>query len=814
VTWAKRRPTAAVALIYLLLSLAIFSPAFLPGRTLSASDYLWTATPWDASRPAHVPGLGSNNEQADAALQFQPALQQIRAALPHIPRWDPYILSGRPLLGDPQSAVFSPFSLPAYVLPFWRSFAVIAALKLFVAALGAFLLARAVGMRLPGAFMTGLVFGFSLWCVTWVAWPHMSVWAFLPWLCLMCELTVRRPGPLELSGLAAVVGLQFVSGHPASSYQVLAVVAAFWTGRVLLTPALRAGWWRRLLTLGAGVALGTALAAVALIPFAELLNHSSDATARAEASGLLKQPSRALLGIFLYDYWGHAHTSLHVGPGLEERAYYVGALPLMLSAVALAARRSWGRIAVALVAAAMLAVSTGLAPVYDIVIHLPGFDATNNGRFAVIAVLGLAVLAGWGLDELVDPGLAPRRRGAVLAVSAAIVAVPIAIALVDHEFGAGALGTALGVAAHLEHAKTGAVAVIKLASVIQWAVLGVGALALMVLALRGRLGTRAFVVLAVLLVTLDLFQAGMGYNPAIDRDDADPPATPAIRYLQSQRPARFGALEMKAPIALVYPLPANVAMRFHLYDVRGYVIPTEGRYFDLWREVVRSGSCYYLFCTQGTPAEPRALRALGLLGVTDLLQNRLDPPLPQLRLAYSGPDARIYRNPSALPRAFLAGSQEVVGSPSAARDRAVAADFPARTRVVAERPIAGIPRDAGGGSAGSARIVDYDAERVRVDSDANRRAVLVLTDNWYPGWKATVDGKEVPIERVDYLIRGVPVPAGRHRVEFSYEPASWRAAWIVSAVALLAILAAAGIGVRRRRAQPTQVRQAPGMFGA
>ena len=85
-----------------------------------------------------------------------------------------------------------------------------------------------------------------------------------------------------------------------------------------------------------------------------------------------------------------------------------------------------------------------------------------------------------------------------------------------------------------------------------------------------------------------------------------------------------------------------------------------------------------------------------------------------------------------------------------------------------------------------------------VEAQADRPALLVLTDSWYPGWKATVDGEPTEIERVDYLIRGVPVPAGSHTVEFTYEPASWRAGWIVSALALLTILVAAGIGWRRR----------------
>jgi uncharacterized membrane protein YfhO len=76
---------------------------------------------------------------------------------------------------------------------------------------------------------------------------------------------------------------------------------------------------------------------------------------------------------------------------------------------------------------------------------------------------------------------------------------------------------------------------------------------------------------------------------------------------------------------------------------------------------------------------------------------------------------------------------------------------------------------------------------------ARRAGLLVLTDVWFPGWKATVDGRDVPIERVDYLLRGVRVPAGAHRVEFRYEPASFTAGWIISLVALMAIAAIATI---------------------
>ena len=54
---------------------------------------------------------------------------------------------------------------------------------------------------------------------------------------------------------------------------------------------------------------------------------------------------------------------------------------------------------------------------------------------------------------------------------------------------------------------------------------------------------------------------------------------------------------------------------------------------------------------------------------------------------------------------------------------------------------------------------------------------------------------------MDYLLRGVVVPAGTHEVEFRYEPASWRVGWIVSGLALLTLVGVAGVGWRRRRAE-------------
>jgi hypothetical protein len=343
--------------------------------------------------------------------------------------------------------------------------------------------------------------------------------------------------------------------------------------------------------------------------------------------------------------------------------------------------------------------------------------------------------------------------------------------------------------------------VVRLASLLEWLV--VAALAFAVIALRvwGRIGAVAFVALALVLLAGDLFKAGVGYNPGIPVDHAEQPATGAIRYLQSQLPDRFVGLDATNTQARLPPLPPDVSMRYGLFDARGYDYPIERRYDRFWKEnVAGKPGCLYAFCPQTAGSSPKALRALGLLGVGHLLQDARDKPLDVegARLAYDGPDARVYTNPDALPRVFLVGSQTVLPDDEEAYAAVTSEGFEPRSVAVTHEPAPGVPEGVGSAGAGEAEISDYEDERVEVEVDADRAALLVLTDSWAPGWKAKVDGRDAEVQRVDYLIRGVAVPAGEHTVELRYEPATWRWGWIISLGTLLGLAAAALIGWRRR----------------
>src|SRR5207247_2637702 len=99
-------------------------------------------------------------------------------------------------------------------------------------------------------------------------------------------------------------------------------------------------------------------------------------------------------------------------------------------------------------------------------------------------------------------------------------------------------------------------------------------------------------------------------------------------------------------------------------------------------------------------------------------------------------DARVYQNAHAVPRAFLAGGQTVVGSEAAALAAVSRPGFDPRREVVTERPLPGLPAAA----SGTARIAQLGREDETVAVAATSPAVLVMSDVWMPGWHATING--------------------------------------------------------------------------
>ncbi|MGE0131034.1 MAG: YfhO family protein [Blastocatellales bacterium] len=190
--------------------------------------------------------------------------------------------------------------------------------------------------------------------------------------------------------------------------------------------------------------------------------------------------------------------------------------------------------------------------------------------------------------------------------------------------------------------------------------------------------------------------------------------------------------------------------------------------------------------------------------------NNLNLPAERWREAASFGSVRIYENLKAMPRAWFASRVAVIPSVDVLQTIKTGrmpggAEFNSAETVLLESEIFGA-RDLGrlkedpgqfGGSKGEARITRYEPQRIELLTRNERTEFLVLSEIYYRGWECWIDGKRTPVERINYALRGVIVPAGERRIEFVFMAPSFRKGAVISAAGMILLLA--GWVLSRRR---------------
>jgi hypothetical protein len=204
------------------------------------------------------------------------------------------------------------------------------------------------------------------------------------------------------------------------------------------------------------------------------------------------------------------------------------------------------------------------------------------------------------------------------------------------------------------------------------------------------------------------------------------------------------------------------------------------------------------------PSGEMVLYGAALLGEDGSAQQLFGRTKTKYRQVYADNEIRVLEDTAALPRAFLVPRARVAPSLGTALSQMVHRPFwPDQEVIVADDPTTlSIAGNTDRGGQGTATVTAYGADSLTVHTSADGDAWLVLSDTYYPGWVATVDGQATPVLRGDVLFRVVPVPGGEHDVQFRFEPASIKLGIALSIAALLAIVAALvlpGNPVRRRR---------------
>jgi hypothetical protein len=200
-------------------------------------------------------------------------------------------------------------------------------------------------------------------------------------------------------------------------------------------------------------------------------------------------------------------------------------------------------------------------------------------------------------------------------------------------------------------------------------------------------------------------------------------------------------------------------------------------------------------------APPRSSARYSFLGIKYIIASKAGAPADgQIVSVFEGdPQINIYLNQAALARVLFVGQAIVVPNHDAAWEAIRADSFDPGRLVILE---GGRSLDTQPSS--TLAIIDYKTDQVTVAVDTDQPGYLVLSDAYYPGWQATVDGRPEPVERANYAFRAVYIPAGQHTVQFTFDPLIWKIGLAVSGVTLL-ILSAWLVGFIIRRSDSSSV---------
>jgi len=714
-----------------------------------------------------------------------------------LPLWNPHLYGGAPFLADLQTGVFYPPNLALFLLApgfGYKTMEWLVVLHIFLAGLTMYACLRhlaptrehTVGGRqkaslgIPAALLGAIAYMFSdLFIVHFGNLNLVAVAAWLPLVFLLFwrALRARRMG--LAAGAGVVLAIATLAGHlQITLYIGLALVlVALFEAAVAHRARREWGWPLLALVVAAAVAIG--LSALVLLPTLEYTRLSPRVALPYKAAARYSLVPGLLGEMLVPALFSSREPGLYWGVWDRVAVGYLGILPLLLAGLAVLLQRGRRIELLSILAAAAFLLALG----GESIVHgwayrlLPGFGQLRAPARAILLVdFALAGLAALGLDRLLRP--LDRRAGrAFRGAWRALLWLGGAATVV------GGAWASLVVFQAQDRDPTLFWRVSAASSGVIWALLMLWAGLAWVAARRsGRLKRRTLGWLAAGLVFLDLASVG-AYT---DLGDKPPTAgfdhPQIVAFLQSQ-PGSF-RIDSRTDVGDVWQ--PDLALLAGLYDVSGVDNPL----------VVADVARYW----EGTGG--RSTRLYDLLGVHYLLGSKevvLD--WDKFELAFDGdPDLNVYRNETALPRAFVVYQAIAAASHEEAWVRIHDAGFDPATTVVLETDTPPAPAAAAGTVA--VQFVEYSAGRAVFDLESPADGYLFLSDPFYPGWKAEVDGRPATILRADYAFRAVPVSAGQHRVTMQFRPVSWRAGLIVSGLTALVLLALAGLALWRKRRSP------------
>ena len=686
--------------------------------------------------------------------------------------WNDLQNCGQPFFAIISTALLNPVNWISFVADPETALLPKIAVNLAIGGVGMYFLCREIGLGRLAAFCGTLAFELGGVCGELGRWGSfgLGTYVWLPAAAFFCERILRAPSARSGIGLGIVLSLMLFGGYPQIlffAYQWVALRALFEVGT--RRSALRV---RALQVLGLGLLLPLLLGAVQLVPSTELVAESVR--------------DRALTADEIQPHPSERQRFESFRKKLEVRMPGLGGLfpvvAVVLAGFAFAAPAGRRLAAFYLACGGLYFALAFFPPLFELYQHLPfGRTFRRPARFVWMTGMSLSVLVAFGVQAF---------SGAA------------ALAKHDRLVGAGAILCGL--------------AALHFLSPIGFTVWEWGLLAATLAVLTAEIvfsPVRPYTRLALAgllvsnLIVLSL-QPPMNSAQAGFSGPVDPSLLWQNKWAFELVKRRRGEQDRMYPLGehFDYTLTAKSASIYGVPSIADDERQVSKRYAELFvymlsdRPMLGLNDFYYP--QRRLPGNRVLLNLLAAryLVVNTEAEENVASLRPALQLLERRESVSVYENRVALPRAFYVPRVEVVRDPGLLLDRLASEGHrPRRVALIEEPPTDGF-MGLGPPGTGSVEIVASLGEELVIDVLASQAGFLFVSDQYYPGWEATVDGAAAPIHRANYAFRAVRVPEGESTVVFRYRPASLRVGAAVSGISLLAVVVyLIGDAARRRR---------------
>ncbi|MHB8644572.1 MAG: YfhO family protein [Thermomicrobiales bacterium] len=752
------------------------------------------------------------------------AANQIHAG--HFPLWNPFLYTGAPFAADYQAGALYPPNLLVWAVARPFTYGVFEALAIFHvwwASVTMYGFARTLGLRRASSLIAGITFAYGGFMTAQIG--HAPMIAVASWLpAVLAALYRARNGSI---GWTVVAGLGLtmatLAGHPQVLLYVITAALAYgiflaWADRpIVASPAVdgedrairtaatppdpRRRWNRRPALLADPVArhwthaafrlavmlvIAVGLAAPLLLPAEQLSRRSVRAGIGYENATQFSMQPVALLQLVLPKVFGDNPTNYWGAFANGEIWGYAGVVALVLAVIGVGWRIRAGSgqkcFFVALGGIALLAALGPFTPLHGWLYgFVPGYDRVRAaGRLLLLYDFAVAILAGWGLDTLLDWLAVNRPAGVEL--GAILRHVRRGVGIVVAVLALGIIPLFYSLILRQDDPVNRPVIAVDGLNLLLLVLLG--ALALVWAVERRGIGSRATAALVTALVIFDLFSATIGFNPTTDNVLAGFQQPAAQRELIA-RAANNPPFRVDTDDISDRWQPSLAAID-GIESVSGTYNPLQLADYAALRERAQSSRSSALY---------------GLLNVAYVGLPAEKPAPADWQKAFTG-DKVVFYQPSRppLPRAFVVGTAQSVPDPGVAFDRIKAPDFDPTKIVYLQGSVTATTADP---AASSATVTRDGTDGVTVRVTTANAGYLVLSDAYFPGWQATVDGHAATVLQADLAFRAVFLPGGGdHTIVFRFRPPWWAIGWGLAgltALGTIALLVVTPVMRRRRR---------------